>query len=537
MPRPKRGKVAPSAPITLPHQRVTQTPNTAPGARNQDAIESPASSARITNGSDDSDGLVVAKKAGAKAGNIAAQEYVMSGALALEDVGATRLRPPSAKTRATLTRIVRDADHAQGRLGVEARKRAAQKADIMEPESIPSSIPLKSSAKTNATGGSEYRSPGQGIQGLSRSKVQDTPRLHTSMLGIAPFKKRPRQPSLLQMVPPQTHAPEVIDDDDMYDFSPDDESTPFKKSLPQTDAHLTSSSSRLTTSSRKRKRATPEIQVYASQSQSPDPPTPKSPVPPQSLEEEDLYGVSTEEDQVQPSLPPHRPTSTLQPQIFSDTLAPPQSSSPPQSPPKAARINSAKGAKKSKPRANQPKRQQPSPALPPLSPESKNISPIRPAQPKPLSTATLQNLLPRRRARSKQKGDYDIPSSSEVELDNTALGEDEDELSFHVSKARRKTSRPTLPKSAARGKANAAKRASRTYTRKKHVLVENDGREDNESAVGDENVATGKDKGRDLDGKAKMEMKRLADKFREVDEFSLDFEDMTGSSSQMKDAR
>ena len=40
-----------------------------------------------------------------------------------------------------------------------------------------------------------------------------------------------------------------------------------------------------------------------------------------------------------------------------------------------------------------------------------------------------------------------------------------------------------------------------------------------------------------LDGKAKVEMRRLVDKFKEVDEYTLDFEDMTGSSSQMKDAR
>lgn len=41
----------------------------------------------------------------------------------------------------------------------------------------------------------------------------------------------------------------------------------------------------------------------------------------------------------------------------------------------------------------------------------------------------------------------------------------------------------------------------------------------------------------EFDKKAKKEMERLARKFAEVDEYTLDFEDMTGSSSQMADAR
>lgn len=36
---------------------------------------------------------------------------------------------------------------------------------------------------------------------------------------------------------------------------------------------------------------------------------------------------------------------------------------------------------------------------------------------------------------------------------------------------------------------------------------------------------------------AKKEMERMAAQFREVDEFEMEFEDVTGSSSQMRDAR
>ena len=40
----------------------------------------------------------------------------------------------------------------------------------------------------------------------------------------------------------------------------------------------------------------------------------------------------------------------------------------------------------------------------------------------------------------------------------------------------------------------------------------------------------------EFDGKAKREMQRLAAKFAEVDDYTLEFEDVTGSS-QMADAR
>lgn len=130
-----------------------------------------------------------------------------------------------------------------------------------------------------------------------------------------------------------------------------------------------------------------------------------------------------------------------------------------------------------------------------------------------------------------------MPSSSDVELDNTGLGEHEDELSFHAAKVRRKKSGMYVTKSA---KDTLPKKASNTYTRKGIVVSEDE--VGNDSASGGEEVdgitAAGKKKTPALNGRAKAEMKRLADKFREVDDYTLDFEDMTGgSSSQMKDAR
>ena len=134
-----------------------------------------------------------------------------------------------------------------------------------------------------------------------------------------------------------------------------------------------------------------------------------------------------------------------------------------------------------------------------------------------------------------------MPSSSEIELDQTGLAEDEDELSFHATKIRKKKAGTKVPKSVVKKKdATTKKTSTKTYTRKSIVLSDDEEGNENESdggGGGDENAGVERKKPPALDGRAKAEMRRLADKFREVDEYSLDFEDMTGSSSQLKDAR
>ena len=537
MPRPKRSKIAPSAPTRIFHERVSQPASAVRGAPKTKESISSTSSARVTNGSDDSDGLVVAKRGGRNGRDGTPQEYTMSGALALEDIGASRLRPPSTKTRAELTRIAREADHAQVAKQGRAGGTKAQAVESGNIEQIPSSIPGEpDSASKNVSGGpnSVLRQRSQARLG---SKVLGTPNMQSSFLGGAGFKKRPRQPSLLQMVQSQNHTQiEPYDDDDMYNFLPDDESTPLVKSLSQPYAHTKSSPTDRSSASRKRKQVTPEVQVPASQSQSTHPHS--SPTSAPSLQE-DLYGVSTEEDQPQASLPPHRSTKTPEPQIFSDTLAPPQSSSPVKPRRKVDPHKPVKAPGKRKPRAQEPRHNQTSPAPSPPASISTQISLVRPAKTRPLTTATLQNLLPRRRARGRPKGDYDLPSSSDLELDSTGLDEDEDELSFHATKVRRKKPGAHVPKIMAKKKASAPKRLSKTYSRKN--ITASDAEESAENASDGENASghltAGGKKTPALDKKAKREMERLADKFREVDEYTLDFEDMTGSSSQMKDAR
>lgn len=460
----------------------------------------------------------------------------MSGALAPEDIGLTRLKPPSNQTRAALSKTAREADYARKVAEKNARQDAAQADASPEPDQIPSSIPTKpvpeSKPSRSPMGTSSAIESAQ--VGLG-SRISETPRPHPSMLG-ATFKKRARQPSLLQMLHTQNDSSNELDDDDLDDFRPDDESTPMIKSMSQSNVQHISSSSRQTPGSRKRKLATPDIQVPASQPL--DPPSSSPPITPQ--EQEDLYDLPVEEEEArpEPTLPRPRSAQTPQRQIDSDTLAPPRSSSPEK--PKARKIRTR--TTKAAPRPQQPRRKQFSPAPSPLSSVSTNVSPVKPVSPKPLTTATLQNLLPRRRARPKPRGEYDIPSSSDVELDNTGLGEDEDELSLHATaKMRRKKRNPAVvQKRGGRAKEAAlGKRVSRTYTKKATVESENENDDDDGEEV-DEDGGIGRSRKKTpaLDGRARDEMKRLADKFREVDEFALDFEDMTGnSSSQMKDAR
>lgn len=468
-----------------------------------------------------------------------APEYTMSGALAPEDIGPTRLKPPSHQTRDALSKIAREADYARKVAEGKARQGGTASAQAAtEPDQIQSSIPTESKPSLAGAGlSSAVKSAHMGLG----SRIGETSQ--PSMLGAA-LKKRARQPSLLQMLQTQTDSSDDLDDDELDDFHPDDESTPMIKSTLQSNAQHTSSSSHQTSGSRKRKLGSPEVQVPASQPVGP----PSSPplAPPQ--EQEDMYDLPVEDEgRPEPPLPPQRSTQTPQRQIDSDTLAPPQSSSPEKPKARKTRTKITKAAT----RPQQSRRKQHSPAPSPLPSVSTNISPVKPVSLKPLTTATLQNLLPRRRVRPKSRGEYDIPSSSDVELDNTGLGEDEDELSFHATtKMRRKKPKPVAQKRGGKAKEAPGQRLSKTYTKKTVVVSDNendhddddddDGQDGNENESDHENGVGSRGRKRTpaLDGKAKNEMKRLADKFREVDEYTLDFEDMTGnSSSQMKDAR
>ena len=535
MPRPKRSKVTPSVPV----QHVPRTATITSPAQKKNGFSS-QSSGRVINDSDSSDGLVIHKTRNTGKSTPMAQLYTMSGALAPEDIGSTHLRPPSARMRATLSTIVREVDHAKAE-GEKRANKVSRATSIEEPNEVPSSIPTRAAeSRRPSSSHLALSSAQQGIQPGLEVRVYQTPRVHSSsMLGGATFKKRPRQPSLLRMAESQANASNELDDNDMYDFMPDDESTPIIKAL----SHKESPSSHQAPGSRKRKMRSPEIQVPASQTI--DIGSSPSAVPSPSEHHEE----SSEDDQTQPMLPPLRSAETPPPEIFSDTLAPPHSSSSPLPEPKpqTSRKKPVKAPSKANPRSTKPAHKKFSSAPSPLSSTSTQISPVRPAALKPLTTATLQNLLPRRRVRRRPKGAYDIPSSSDVELDNIALGEDEDELSFNATTKMRKK-RPSMAPPSAKTKTKETvtggkgKRISATYTRKSIVVSDDDenvseSENENEARYAGRYGSRARSNSPALDSKAKEEMRRLAEKFREVDEYTLDFEDMTASSDKMKDAR
>ncbi|KAL8951091.1 MAG: hypothetical protein Q9222_002931, partial [Ikaeria aurantiellina] len=148
---------------------------------------------------------------------------------------------------------------------------------------------------------------------------------------------------------------------------------------------------------------------------------------------------------------------------------------------------------------------------------------------------------------------FDLQSSSELSSLNAGdLDEDEDELSFHARAAR-----PARNKSAKGGggtkkkggKATSGakqgggkgKRISTTYTRKPVAEQENAdhiysdggvGNDDDDEEEGDQNPELPV-----MTGRAREEMKKMAAKFREVDDWGLEFEEVTGSSGRMRDAR
>ncbi|KAL8645002.1 MAG: hypothetical protein Q9226_007491 [Calogaya cf. arnoldii] len=564
MPRPKRTKLAPSVPI-IPAAIASRKPQTRPDV-------SPAvSSGRGTNGSDDSEGVVTKSKTGVNRRGIAPQPVFMSGALAIEDVGPQRPRPLPSSKRVELSRIAREGDYARGQ-------------EVLKKRGVANVTPRKlartaEDAERQMLSTQTTKAPNQKVAALQIAKTQATPMREHSVLALENLKRRPRQPSILQIAQAHNAAAESENDDTLDDFNPDDESTPFQKSNPDPQLELSSNSSRPSLS-RKRKLSTPEIQVPASQTQSQPNPSSSSSSPPPS-QPDDLFDLIAEDSQPNPPLPTI-PTGTSFPAkpIDSDTLAPPRSSSLPPSPrniqsnpqPKP-RTKKAPVATKSKP--SPALHNQPSQILPPRSPSPTQSSPTTAPKSrsplKPLTTSALQNLLPRRRRRrfvsstNKENTVFDLNTSSEI--GSFDADGDEDELNYPSATKVARKPRTGKPKKAApqrkaskKGKMDAntkgareqgqvqatgkgaAQRLSMTYTRKKPQNTSEAGNE-NEIIESDDDDVSGNDeqrsagKGVYLDGKARQEMKKLAAKFKEVDDWGLEFEEVTGSSDRMVDAR
>lgn len=558
MPRPKRTKL--DLTTSAAQTRVANSKQKNP---RQLELSSTASSDRVRSNSDDSEGLVTSRNIKAKGrGRVPTQEVTMSGALAPGDPAPARLKPIRGRKKPLRARTGREADHDKAIEALKARRDAALAAEKGEPVPADSTLVEKSPVRGRATVRAEEKTPpsddGTGII------VQATPRRAPSVLEASKFKRRPRQPSLLRQIQAQTNLQSEDEEDDLDDFQPHDESTPFLKPRAQSILYISSSppivQSAQSSNSRKRKYTSPEVHVPMSQpvgtvlASSPS----RSLTPaPESDEQEEVHSTSSSNSNPspEPSLPflPRQPTDSSLPAPDGDTLAPPLSSSPVPSPrPKTAKSKSTRGNSTS------------SPSPPP------SLQPAASRALKPLSTASLQNLLPRRRLRLNppHHGEaFDLLDSSDLEIDMSGLGEDEDELNVHAQvrvKGRNRNPRPDTgawatgkgkrkknPHPPRKDKEKDNTTSRKTYSHQKAqatVAFDDDHENENlEEEDDDSNLAlastTRAKAGRGGGAKpgqnntTTSELKRLANKFREVDEWKLDIEDVTGSGSSQKDAR
>ncbi|KAK5015152.1 hypothetical protein LTR16_002164 [Cryomyces antarcticus] len=417
---------------------------------------------------------------------------------------------------------------------------------------------------------------GTALQALSTLRAQSTPAApaeETSVLALANFKRRPRQGSILRVVQQtpaqQSHASHEDSDLDLLnDFNPDDESTPYTKAKPRTSRGMAAENpgdaqeleAPHTSSSRKRKlsdREDEESDVQVPRSSPPPLEPDQAPIEISSGNEEDSplsYASSLPENVV-----PEAQGETAQ-SPPSSTMADPRSSSPvgARTLPTRPTVNSP-AALKQRGRPPRPARN----AKETANNDNEDDDAASPVQerarnPKQLDTVTLQSLLPKRRRPARDvhaRSEFDVPSSDGAS----------DELTVPTNRRRRKVSKSKLspvknalgtrarpskkpalrsPVAAAKKQAKAAQHAtaagtkagktlpaSRTYGRRGSVGKENRDASDNSS---DEDVdAADETADTSLETIRSKELEDAARKFREVDQWEMEFEsvDIGGSSS------
>lgn len=589
MPRPKRTKIAPSAPtpvaiISAPQNHISTD-------------VSPRPSGRTTTNSDDSEGIVKTIKNGLRRKSTIHDDVSMSGALAPQDVqNSARLRPPGGRQRAALSRIARDGDHARAIEALKKRRdeamsevrapKVAQQVSALEttlqlPDQVlvPMSLPKAVERAVSKTVEEEQEDLLVDTRTVKRvrpvpfSSRKIPPALGTesSIVGLANFRRRPRQPSILQIGRQESAASERELDDMLDDFQPDDESTPVHITRLQTRIGLTPGHLDTTTthyvpasSSWKRKLTSPEIQVANFQSSPIQVPSSPPQVKNTSIHSP-AFSIHPSPHVSETESLPEVPLISSSEAIWSDIMAPPQSSSPLQSPLKAIQV--ANATKTSLELYSKSQRKSFAIKI-----DSNRYSAAMQTKPKQqpltsISTATLQNLLPRRRHHPARcgVGDFDIPNSSDVESDTLKMAEDEDELSFAAPPGRRRADNATynsvkstkltvtMRKKQVKSKAKATskERANglgvvKTYLRRvsdkeniSTVDLDGEGQESNEDQLPDgsnQHNETGHPSAISP-VKVKTELKALARKFKEVDRWEMEFEEVTASSSSPWDGR
>jgi hypothetical protein len=375
----------------------------------------------------------------------------------------------------------------------------------------------------------DSESPAHGTRPPSAIKVGATPAHERSILALTNFKRRARQPSLLRMVHQTTDLEDNDGDDldntdnfDFDDFVPHAESTPLnvRRHAPEDETRNDSGTQISSSGSRGTKRKlAPVVQVPRS-----SPPF----SPPSGADVESARSPSPSLPEVLPSHEDIIEQTQDDPNLLSETYAPPKSSSPvrevtepPQSPAQQRLRRRGRPAKS-------PIRDDDSDAEETETP-AKNKRRARKAQ-STISTAQLKALLPRRRNRMRDRDEFDLDSSEDV----TQLDSDQDELQMPMRRTRQrpgagKLSSPKATKKSARSKkaapAKPAQRVSRTYSRRISSDKENDAEGQQEEETNEVSAIEHSEK-----------LAAIRKKFEEVDAFELDFEtvDVTTSSSPFR---
>ncbi|KAG9192541.1 hypothetical protein G6011_11275 [Alternaria panax] len=533
MPRPPRSKVASRvAKPTKSKAAPAPTPASKQPAK-PIAAEAKKLSEAANTFSEDSDGLVTKSRTTRSRRTMPREKtpevqgeavLTMTGALPAEEdgpVSATKTRTPasnaSKQTRATRSSARKSAAHSSP---LAAVAQAHEESQIEEDSGY--------GDLTFSSLGSD--SPAHGTRPPSAIKVGATPAHERSILALSNFRRRPRQPSLLRQVQQTTDVEDNDQDDldntdnfDFDDFLPHAESTPLnvRKHAPEQEIRNDSGTQVSSSGSRGTKRKfSSVVQV----------PRSSPPASPQS------GGEVESERSPSPSLPeavPSREEVIEQTQEneepLSETLAPPMSSSPIREVSKPPQT----------PAQTRPRRRGRQAKTPIVDEDSEGEETETPAKAKQrakkkteqtISVAQLKALLPRRRNRLRDRDEFDIESSEDIE----PVDSDQDELQMPARRVRQRqgtaqVASPKATKKAARSKkglpAKAAQKSGRTYSRRISSDKENETAGQSEEGPTEVSAIEHSEK-----------LAAIRKKFEEVDAFELEFEevDVTTSSSPFR---
>lgn len=358
--------------------------------------------------------------------------------------------------------------------------------------------PTSSRPPTRARGYSSTLSLA-GRKGDNSSKIPGTPGFESSVLSN--FRRRARQPSILQMMQAEDRSSDLDDDDFLGGLSPEDESTPLNvsrgKSLIR---HASSSPKSLSRdSSRKRKWTDEELQV------------PQSPL---DVVESTPIGSPIPQTQATGSRTRTSVSRAVgSPEVLSQTMAPPMSSSAPQSPVQTALI---------------PTLDRTSPAT---SERSKAPNEVVPGDLEHLSTASLQNkLLPRRRKpRRKPRGAANFDFESD---DTEADARDGDGLNYLPGGKPTKSQRTQANKSKPLAKTHGKPDKNKNSVSKSNEGVMCAGKENQPTDMSSplSSALDSDEFDSDTGGFISDELRIQAKKFAEVDKWQMEFEDVVSTT-------